>query len=199
MNIPSGWDKVTGVDEVGRGSLAGPLFAAATTFHRTDNDVCPIEGVKDSKQFNSKEEMRRVYHRILRSPYLVDVGVGISSVHLINQDGIEWANSQAFRWAIDDLLWRPGYTIVDGMKPIRALPYKDQLVSPKADALYWQVGAASIIAKVLRDELMADLAKEFPAYGWESNCGYGAKVHKEALKKLGATPHHRLKFIEKLV
>lgn len=199
MNIPSGWDKVTGIDEVGRGSLAGPLFAVATTFHVTANDICPIEGVKDSKAFNSKEEMRKVYRRILRSPYLIDVGVGWASVQMINNDGIDWANSEAFRWALDDLKWPLGYLIVDGMKTVRGVPYKDQRVMPKADSLYWQVGAASIIAKVLRDELMTDLAREFPGYGWESNAGYGSKAHQEVLKKVGPTPHHRRKFIEKMV
>lgn len=197
MNIPAGWTRVTGIDEVGRGSLAGPLFAAATTF--AFQATSPIAGVKDSKAFAKKSTMREVYRRILRSSELQDVGVGWAEVEEINKFGVDHANSLAFQRAVEDLRTPLGFLLVDGENAVPTVHRSHQHIEPRADANYWPVGAASIIAKVLRDELMTNLSEEFPGYGWETNAGYGSPSHREALLRLGATPYHRTKFIEGLV
>lgn len=186
---------ICGLDEVGRGPLAGPILAVAALFAGWDPGVPDVD---DSKKL-SKGERKRLFPKICRSPYLVDFGIGIGTVEEINEKGIDTANTLAFSRAVDALPTRPNWLIVDGVKGVPGWNHLNQECVPKADALYPVVGAASILAKVIRDEMMRELGKEYPAYCWASNSGYGAKKHRDALQSVGPTIHHRKKFIRKIV
>jgi len=192
---------VTGVDEVGRGSLVGPLYAVAACFTGDEHSHCPIPGVRDSKEFRDKVEMQRVYRAILKSPALLALGWGIASVEEINTHGIDVANLLAFKQAVLQVAQEmpPGLIIIDGLRPIPGLPAGAQKILPKADKLYWQVSAASILAKVLRDEHLRDLDKLCPGYGWSENSGYGTQSHRQAILDRGPTPYHRRQFIQKII
>lgn len=194
---------VCGIDEVGRGPLAGPIVAVAAVFQidPASRAACPIPGgVKDSKKYDKKtDEMRKAYRRILRCPALVDFGVGIGTVEEIDRCGIDRANSEAFRRALMDLQYRPDFIIIDGLHGISDWDKSRQLVEPKADGNYWQVASASILAKVIRDDMMADIGREFPVYDWAKNAGYGSQHHRDALVQHGPTPYHRRSFITKIL
>ncbi len=199
MNIPS---LVCGVDEVGRGALAGPIMAACALF-KFDSIVsmsnAPIPDLADSKTFTTSAQRERVWKMILSSQYLLDFGIGECSVEEINERGIDWCNNTVFQRAIMCLKQVPDMVIVDGDNPIVGWPKERQIVEPKADGKYWPVSAASIIAKVIRDRLMVELDRQNPGYGWFSNKGYGAKAHQKGLRTLGPTAHHRTLFIRKIV
>ena len=194
---------VCGLDEVGRGALAGPLMAVASLFScQLVDGFCwemrdsPISGVMDSKKFTSPEKRREVYHRILRHPLLLDFGIGEVSVEEINDIGIDKANDLAFRRAVMQLSPLPNFIIVDGKNPLYGWDIGSQRVVPKADDLYWPVGAASILAKVIRDNYMRELGADYSQYQWAKNAGYGTKEHTEALLTYGSTPYHRKAFIK---
>lgn len=185
---------ICGIDEVGRGCLAGPIVAVAALFKGWEPGV---PGVDDSKKL--KPAVRRKLLKMLcRSPFLVDFGIGIGTVDEINDAGIDHANMIAFSRAVESLPLRPNWIVVDGMKGVPGW-HQNQEVVPKADGLYPVVGAASIIAKVIRDDMMAELGQIYPEYKWWSNAGYGSKDHREALKAIGPCAHHRKKFISKIV
>jgi ribonuclease HII len=162
-----------------------------------DRKLSPIEGVTDSKKFSSRKAREVVFRRILKSSYLVDFGLGEATVEEINEHGIDEANRLAFYRAWSSLKPAPSYMLVDGDKPAPAFSYSQQMNKPKADFLWWPVGAASILAKVIRDNHMAELGADFPCYDWASNAGYGSPVHLQALKEFGASPLHRSKFVLK--
>lgn len=196
---------ICGVDEVGRGALAGPLIAVASLFS-ADPDPrywekihTPVKGVTDSKKFSTPDKRREVYHRILRHPQLLDFGLGEVSVEEINRMGIDRANSLAFARAVQELKALPHYIIVDGTNPLYGWDMSRQRTIAKADDLYWPVGAASILAKVIRDSYMAELGNDYAHYQWSKNAGYGTKDHLDALRAMGACPHHRKAFIKKSV
>lgn len=190
---------VCGVDEVGRGALAGPMMAVAAVFECDDVNSTPIQGVKDSKKFHNEGNRETVFGWILRDSHLIDVGLGIVDVEEINRFGIDEANDVAFSRAMADLNVRPMHIYVDGKKPIKNIPAIQQTVEPKADVRYWPVSAASIIAKVVRDRLMSELSRVYPSYAWQQNKGYGSETHQEALKKYGATPYHRKQFVKNIL
>jgi ribonuclease HII len=196
---------VCGLDEVGRGALAGPLIAVASLFKLDEQywsyletRFSPIRGVNDSKKLTSKKR-REVFERLLRSEYLVDFGIGEISVDEINSFGIEWANRLAFIRAVKDLSQMPHFVLVDGDNPLEGWNIVDQKFEPKADGLWWPVGAASILAKVIRDSYMAELGHDNPEYDWDLNAGYGSDAHRAALLEFGATAHHRTKFIRNII
>lgn len=193
---------ISGIDEVGRGSLAGPLMAVATLFdcqREPDSRIMPIPGIRDSKKYGSVGQREEVYHRILRYPHLVDFGIGEVSVEEINHYGIGWANDTAFSRALLQLKALPYFTIVDGVNGTGDY-WKGckgrELVVPKADQLYWQVGAASVLAKVIRDRYMRELHEKWPMYDWFSNAGYNSPKHTEGLRQYGPSPHHRTQFVK---
>jgi ribonuclease HII len=195
-----------GIDEVGRGSLAGPIMAGAALsacksiyLYQDGKYVCPIEDIRDSKKYTKEEERRAAYTRILHSQYLVDFGIGSASVEEIDRLGINRANALAFQRALADLSSKPEFLLVDGVNNVEGWPTNKQAHMPKADGIWWPVAAASILAKVVRDELMVSLGLNHPDYYWNKNSGYGTPQHQEALKKYGATPHHRKKFIGKII
>lgn len=196
---------VAGIDEVGRGALAGPLVAVAAMFRfwldwkwdEMETLRSPIPGVDDSKKLTPTRR-RGVFHKILNSGRLVGFGLGEVSVSEINEHGIEWANRSAFKRAVDDLPYKPTYLIIDGDNPLPGWEGALQRHEPRADGKWWPVGAASIIAKIVRDDYMTELGRDHPDYGWERNSGYGSKHHQDAIRRIGPCRLHRTKFISKL-
>ena len=197
---------ICGLDEVGRGSLAGPMFAVAALFSTSIQDESgwlrarsPILGVNDSKTFPSHGKRLEVYHRILRDASLVDFGIGDVSVEEIDEKGIDEANRIAFYRACQDLKTPPNFILVDGDKPVPAWNYSQQKNRPRGDGYWWPVGAASILAKVIRDLYMVELGLDYLPYKWAQNAGYGTPDHISALKHFGPCPLHRKQFVKKYV
>mgnify|MGYP003417566525 CR=1 FL=1 len=186
---------ICGIDEVGRGSLAGPILSVAALFKGW---AVGCVGVDDSKKLTPKKR-EEAFRRLLRSEELIDFGVGEVGVDEIDRIGIDQANIFAFDRAVKALPVRPNYIIVDGVKGAPGFYPHEMLVTPQADGKYPVVGAASILAKVIRDSLMEELHREHPIYAWGSNKGYGSKEHIEALRMHGATIHHRPLFIRDIV
>ena len=176
---------VAGVDEAGRGPLAGPVVAAAVVL---PPDVF-VDGADDSKKLTA-EVREELSHRILSSA--AAVGVGAASVREIDRINVLRATTRAMQRALRRLPADPGHIVVDGM-PVKDLG-RDHEAVVEGDALIHTVGCASILAKVVRDRLMRRLALRYPGYGWERNVGYGTAEHRAAIEALGLTPHHRLTF-----
>ncbi len=175
---------VAGVDEAGRGPWAGPVVAAIAILDKN----CLPPGINDSKQL-SKVKREALYDLIRASAI---TGVGLCSTEEIDQYNILGATKRAMRRAYDALPQAPDVVLVDGNQ-LPELPCEMQAIID-GDALSLSIAAASIIAKVTRDRIMAELAKDFPQYGWERNAGYGTREHQEALACHGVTPHHRRSF-----
>ena len=176
---------VAGVDEVGRGPLAGPVSAAAVIL-----DVTRIpEGLNDSKQLSAKRRAA-LAAQIMES---ADWCVAHASVEEVDRLNILQASHLAMCRAVQGLRQRPCLALVDGNRLPRDLSVPGQAVV-KGDARSLSIAAASIIAKLLRDRIMVDLAQQHPGYGWEVNAGYPTKQHRQALLDLGVTPHHRRSF-----
>jgi ribonuclease HII len=182
---------IAGVDEVGRGPLAGPVFACAVIMPPTAR---AIAGVEDSKKLSAAERERLAVKIRARA---VAVALGAASVREIAALNIYQATALAMRRALRRLAERPDAVLVDG-KPIKTLG-----VSHRAfvggDSRIYSIACASIVAKVARDRLMRALAVRHPAYGWEANAGYGTPRHIAALREVGLSPHHRGKFCEGLL
>lgn len=182
---------VCGVDEAGRGPLAGPVVAAAVLLPCSAiPEWCA--GINDSKQV--KQAKREALAEIIQAKALF--GIGIASVEEIDEINILRATFLAMARAVDALALMagrmPALALVDGnQRP--ALPCQVETLV-EGDALSLSIAAASIIAKVTRDKMMGDLARQYPGYGWETNQGYGTAKHRDAIKTLGLTPHHRRSF-----
>ena len=176
---------IAGVDEVGRGPLAGPVTAAAVIL---DPDHIP-PGLNDSKKLSAK---RRI---IIEADIwrMAEVSVAHATVDEIDALNILRASHLAMWRAIDGLAQRPDHLLVDGNMIPRGLTLSAKALV-KGDARSLSIAAASIVAKVARDRIMCELAADFPGYGWDSNAGYPTKSHKQALVRLGVTPHHRVSF-----
>lgn len=196
--FPLPYRRIGGLDEVGYGALAGPLLAVVTVFETPDSRVPPINGIKDSKKFSDKSKMRPIFRNLLRCPQLLQFGIGYVTATEFTRVGPSEAHALAFDRAVFDLSppYMPEFIIVDGDYSIRSWPAHRQVSAPKADSTYWMVGAASIIAKVIRDDHMAQLAKKFSGYSWESNVGYHSAAHLEGVRRYGMTPHHRIHYVE---
>jgi ribonuclease HII len=184
------WDEgiqhVAGVDEVGRGPLAGPVVAAAVVLP----PGCWIRGVGDSKLITEKKREELVGH-ILQS--CVAWAVGAASPRVVDQINIRRATALAMQRAIARLGVTPQHLLVDGLAvPELGLDTHTPFVG--GDGQVHCIGAASILAKVTRDRLMVRLAARYPQYGWERNKGYGTPDHLRALDEHGPTPHHRRTF-----
>ncbi len=175
---------VAGIDEAGRGPWAGPVVAAAVIL-----DVTQVpEGLNDSKKLS--ERVRETLFALIMAQ--AHVGVGIADVARIDRDNILQATLWAMGQACKALPETPAAALIDGNR----CPALDCLAHPLigGDALSLSVAAASIIAKVTRDRMMAKLARAHPGYAWERNKGYGTRAHSEGLKQLGVTIHHRRSF-----
>ena len=181
------WNKgqlVAGVDEVGRGPLAGPVVTAAVII---DANFDLID-VNDSKQLSPAKRLA-LYPKILEEA--VSVAIGVKSPAVIDQINIYEADRLAMAQAVSDLDRKPDALLVDAMDVPIDLP---QIKLIKGDAKSNSIAAASIVAKVFRDKLMDDYAKIYPQYDFPHNAGYGTKKHLAALKKYGPTPIHRKTF-----
>lgn len=177
--------RVAGVDEVGRGPLAGPVTAAAVVL----NPGNIPEGLNDSKKLTARK--RAALHDTLVE--VAEISVAHASVEEIDQLNILRAAHLAMVRAVEGLDHAPDMTLIDGNMVPKALTTSAQSLV-KGDSLSASIAAASIVAKFRRDQIMWDLAQQFPGYGWETNAGYGSKKHMEALQNLGVTPHHRRSF-----
>lgn len=183
--IAAGARIVAGVDEVGRGPLAGPVVAAAVVL---DPARIP-DGLRDSKMLSARR--RAELAEVLQA--VAQVGIGSASVAEIDQINILRASHLAMERAIAALPVAPDHALIDGNLIPRGLTVPAQAII-KGDARSVSIAAASIVAKIWRDRVMWDLAQQFPGYGWETNAGYPSKSHKLALQNLGVTPHHRCSF-----
>ena len=186
-HLDGGLTYIAGVDEVGRGPLAGPVVAGAVILPKN----CDILYINDSKQLSEKKR-EELYDIIMEKA--VTWGIGYASPERIDEINILQATYEAMRQAISNLSVCPDLLLNDAVNipqvSIRQVPII------KGDAKSISIGAASIIAKVTRDRLMADYGKIFPEYDFAGNKGYGSAVHIEALKKYGPTPIHRKSFIK---
>lgn len=180
---------VAGVDEVGRGPLAGPVLAAAVVFTCRDLPAALL-ALDDSKRLSA--ETRTTLAVALRACPGIMIGVGAASVAEIGALNILGATHLAMRRAVTRLAVRPDLALVDGNQP-PALPCGVRCVVG-GDGISLSIAAASIIAKVLRDRLMQRLDPRWPGFGWSANAGYPTQAHRDALARLGRTPHHRSGF-----
>ena len=177
---------VAGVDEVGRGPLAGPVVAAAVVFPRGTK---AIRGLRDSKILPAAKRERLA--AVVRAR-AVAIGVGAASVREIDRLNIRRATILAMQRALGRLGLDPAQVLVDGVwLPELGRPH-DAIID--GDALCQSIAAASVIAKTVRDRLMRRLAARYPVYAWEENKGYGTPAHLDALQALGPTRHHRMSF-----
>ncbi len=181
----AGFQYVAGVDEVGCGSLAGPVVAAAV--------ILPIEGgVKgaiDSKLLTAKQREEIADQIRARA---VGIGVGAASAREVERLNVYRAAGLAMERAVRNLPITPHCVLIDG-RPQPCLGDHRSII--KGDRKCHSIACASIIAKVLRDDLMTRLAEHYPHYAWERNAGYGTREHRRALDQVGVTPHHRRTFI----
>lgn len=186
-NIPE-IDNVVGVDEAGRGCLAGPVVAGAVILGKNN----PIEGLNDSKKI--KPKTRRELAEIIRQE-AVAYGIGVATPQEIDTLNILQATFLAMHRAIDQIrqTTTPALLLIDGnrFKPYFQIPHKTVI---GGDGIYLSIAAASIIAKVYRDDMMMQLHEEHPFYYWNKNMGYPTAQHKTSIAKYGPTPHHRLSF-----
>jgi ribonuclease HII len=180
--------RIAGIDEAGRGPLAGPVVAAAVVLHRDRLPNAIAAGLDDSKAV--ARPRREALADAL--PDHAEVAVGIASVAEIDTLNILHATMLAMRRACDGLSTPPDAALIDGNRaPV--LPCAATAVV-RGDGLSLSIAAASLVAKTHRDRIMAGLARAHPGYGWERNMGYGTREHRAALHRLGITPHHRKTF-----
>ena len=177
---------VAGVDEAGRGPLAGPVVAAAVILP----DDCAIEGLNDSKKLTAKK--REHFHATLRVRADIHWGIGQADVAEIDRLNILRATHLAMARAVEALPRKPDHALVDGL-PVRGLPVPHTALVA-GDTLSLSIAAASIIAKVTRDRLMTALDAEYPQYGFARHKGYGVREHLQALRNHGPCPVHRRSF-----
>jgi len=181
--------RVAGVDEAGRGPLAGPVLAAAVVFPRGVPDGLAAL-LDDSKKLST--EKREAAYAALRASGAAEIGIGAASVTEILRLNILNAALLAMRRAVSRLPDTPTLALIDGNKA-PDLPCPTRCVIG-GDGTSLSIAAASIVAKVIRDRAMARLAARYPDYGWAANAGYGTAQHRQALCRLGATAHHRAGF-----
>ena len=180
----SGLSFIAGIDEVGRGPLAGPVVAAAV--------ILPMDfeivGINDSKQLSSekREELFDVIQK-----HAIAIGIGIKDQDIIDDVNIYQATKLAMLEAVQKLPQNPDYLFIDAMRLPTSIPQESII---KGDSKSLSIAAASIVAKVTRDRMMSEYDRLYPGYGFARNSGYGTKIHLEGLEKLGVCPIHRRSF-----
>lgn len=187
--LAKGYKSVCGVDEAGRGPLAGPVCAAAVILP----EGVIIDGVNDSKKLSEKK--RESLFDVIREQAL-SYSIAYATVDEIEEINILNATMLAMRRAIDGLDMKADYAMIDGNK-IPPLDIDAECIV-KGDAKSMSIACASILAKVSRDRLLHKYAEEYPMYGFDKHKGYGTKVHREAILKYGPCPYHRKSFLKKL-
>ena len=175
---------IAGVDEVGRGPLAGPVVAAAVILPK----ACKIPGLNDSKKI-PKSKHKEIYEAVLQNA--IAIGIGVKDNHVIDQVNIYEATKLAMREAIGQLEPQPQHLLIDAMR--LDLPISQTSII-KGDANSLSIAAASIVAKVTRDQMMEEFDREYPGYDFAQNAGYGTAKHLAGLDQLGVTPIHRRSF-----
>jgi ribonuclease HII len=186
-----GYELIAGIDEAGRGPLAGPVVSSAVILDKTN----PILGLTDSKKI-SQSERERLFDIILEEA--VGVGIGIVSNTIIDRLNIYQATFVAMRRAVEDLKPLPEFLLIDGNQTIPDFNIEQKAVV-SGDLKVNSISAASIIAKVTRDRIMDELHESYPKYNFLSNKGYGTQEHIEAIEEIGPCPYHRFsyKIVEK--
>jgi ribonuclease HII len=188
--LEEGIQTIAGVDEAGRGPLAGPVVAAAVIF----NNGVFIDEVDDSKKLCEKKR-EKLYDQIINNA--LTYGVGIVECYEIDKMNILQATLRAMKNAVGQLSIKPDLIIIDGNKSFYSkIPTKTII---RGDSKSFSIAAASIIAKVTRDHIMIKAAKTFPGYRWETNKGYATKAHIQAIQNLGYTTFHRKTFLRKII
>jgi ribonuclease HII len=183
--------RVAGIDEAGRGPLAGPVYAAAAVIDRTRAARKLLRMIDDSKKL-TLEQREEAYEAMIASG-VVQFAVAEASVEEIDRVNILQATYLAMRRAVQALAEQPEVVLIDGNRVPPQLGCRAETIVG-GDAHSYSIAAASIFAKVTRDRYMHALALTYPGYGWETNRGYGSQQHLEALSLLGPTPHHRRSF-----
>ena len=179
-----GYRMIAGIDEVGRGPLAGPVVAAAVILPEGLEDI----GLDDSKKLSAKRR-EEIFEMIKEQA--VAIGIGIVDAFTIDKINIYEASKVAMKRAIELLPEQPDYLLIDAMRLDTGIPQEGII---KGDAKSISIAAASIVAKEVRDQMMKDYEQLYPGYGFAQNAGYGTKAHIEGLEKLGPTPIHRMTF-----
>ena len=180
-----------GVDEVGRGCLAGPVVASAVILPNDfDYDI-----VKDSKKLSEKKR-KEAYKLIIENA--IDYSIEFVGPDFIDEHNILEATMYAMHKSLNNLKHRPNHILVDGnyFNGYKDIPHTCVV---KGDNTYYSIAAASILAKVTRDEYMESVHNDHPHYKWDSNKGYGSKVHRDAIIEHGTTPHHRTTFLKNII
>ena len=180
--------QVAGIDEVGRGSLAGPVTAAAVIIDQRRIPESLSKNIDDSKKI-SPTKRKALYKKLLNYS---DIGIGHSSVSEIDKINILQASLLAMKRAFDNLHITADYALIDGNFSPK-IPCRTKTIK-KGDSKCLSIAAASIVAKVTRDKIMSELAVDYPNYGWERNAGYGTAEHILQTKSYGLSPHHRKTF-----
>jgi ribonuclease HII len=184
-----GYQHVAGIDEVGRGPLAGPVVAAAVIIPKKLKRTGWVDQVKDSKLLSSIQR-ERLYQSIV--DIAVGFGIGIISSQIIDKQGIAKATRLAMKQSVEQCNPSPGYLLIDYIKlPEMLLPQKGVV---NGDSICFSIACASILAKVTRDRIMVELDKEYPGYGFANHKGYGTKEHLDYLNRLGPCWIHRRSF-----
>ena len=179
-----GMELIAGVDEVGRGPLAGPVVAAAVILPK----ACKIPGLNDSKKI-PKSKHKEIYEAVLQNA--IAIGIGVKDNHVIDQVNIYEATKLAMMEAIGQLEPQPQHLLIDAMRLDLPIPQTSII---KGDANSLSIAAASIVAKVTRDQMMEEFDRKYPGYDFAQNAGYGTANHLAGLDQLGVTPIHRRSF-----
>lgn len=188
--LSKGYNNICGVDEAGRGPLAGPVCAAAVILHKGEI----IEGVNDSKKLTEKK--REALYDVIKEK-AVAYSIAFASVEEIEEINILNATMLAMKRAVEGLEVPADYAMIDGNKiPDLNIPAECVV---KGDANSMSIAAASILAKVTRDRLCAEYETEYPQYGFAKHKGYGTKLHREMILKYGPCKIHRMSFLKKLL
>lgn len=182
-----GYESIVGVDEAGKGPLAGPVVAAAV---KLTSEKAPVKGVRDSKILSEKKR-EAIFKRLTESTNIV-WHYGVVSVEEIDRNNIYQATRHAMELALSQLAFKPEWVLIDG-RAFRQFSFPHEGII-KGDQLSYSIAAASIIAKVVRDRLMKDWHQQWPHYGFDQHKGYGTPQHLEALKRYGPCPIHRKSF-----
>ncbi len=180
---------IAGIDEAGRGALAGPVAAAAVILPQIKNFNLDLKGVRDSKKMTPTQ--REFWNRTLRES-VVTYGVGLASASEIDSLGILPATKLAAKRAVQALSVVPDHLLIDHFQmPGLSIP---QTAFPKGDAISLSIAAASVLAKTSRDAILYELDEKYPGYGFAEHKGYGTAIHRQAILSLGPTPEHRISF-----
>lgn len=196
-----GYEHTIGVDEAGRGPLAGPVVAAACSFLGDPESVMDIEEIRDSKMITQEEERERIFERLMNHPHVV-WGVSVQSNKVIDDINILQATMKGMREATEDLLSKGSkiepakdkvIALIDGNRVPEGMPCEAQSVI-SGDSLAYSISAASVIAKVTRDRLMNQLHDKYPVYGFAQHKGYPSPSHRATLSQVGPCPDHRVSY-----